>query len=268
MAEQVDLKNNNSFRNYVARDIVRKLDLISYTNQQISFDKRAMFLQEMNQLNDPSQNNVENLYRNYAKSPQKLRKLVLGNIAEQIKLLEKVPGLRNLSDEEVEMLIRTNYRVVATEIYTKAKAVIAANPNLIYNKVSSFSEPSLARKLYINPDENAEPVDFEALYYSIPSDIPENELQVMVELNLGNFINQAQSYRISSDELLSCAEDIVGSFIESFGSLLAIDKIIASKGISAVISTIGKFILKNSGWLTAAVLTGQFSVCLYHANQN
>ncbi len=192
----------------------------------------------------------------------------MGNIVEQIKLLEKIPGLRNLSDQELEMRIKSNYRVVATEFYSKAKASISANPELKYKTIRSFSEPSLARKQYINPEDNSEPIDLEALYYSIPSDIPENELQEIVELNLGDFINQAQSYRISSDELLSCAENIIESLIASYASLATIDKLIAAKGISAAISTLGKFILKNSGWLTAAAITAQFSVCLYHANQN
>ncbi len=62
VAEQIDLKDNNSFRNYVARDIVRKLDLLTYTNQQISFEKRAMFLQDMSTLNAHSQDNVESIY--------------------------------------------------------------------------------------------------------------------------------------------------------------------------------------------------------------
>jgi hypothetical protein len=50
--------------------------------------------------------------------------------------------------------------------------------------------------------------------------------------------------------------------------IVQLSKLIEVEGISAAIKKVGKFIIRNSGWITAAILAADFGVCLYTANQD
>lgn len=268
VAEQIDLQNNSSFRNYVARDIVRKLKLTAYTNNELSSVARSQFMEKLATLKDPDQQAVENVYANFSLGTSKLKTAVLSNLAENLKLLEKIPQLRKLSDSDLEGSLKDNYVKVANEFYNKAKDWVIAHPNTHFNSPISLSVTSQAKRSFINPDAGVDPTDFESIYYSIPTDMSDIDIQDMVNASLGNFRDQVQSNKITTDELLGCGKLVFASIFSSLLDLGNLGKLVEMKGMSKAIEILAKFITRNAGWLGAALLTAEFGICLYHANEN
>jgi hypothetical protein len=85
---------------------------------------------------------------------------------------------------------------------------------------------------------------------------------------LYEFVVENHTDKITFDEVLSCGKEVFLALIGSVTAISQIGKLLEIEGISAGITAIGKFIVRNAGWVTAAIMAADFGICLYHANQS
>ena len=263
---KLDLQNNLSFKGFVARSLVQKMKLVTVTNNGLSLAQRTQLLKDVSSV-ESTQENIQAVYAKYSIGTLPLNTLVLTNIAEELRLLENVPELKSLSEAELQTTLANNYRVVAADLLEKAKVVVKAR--LTATPSTGPGESYLSKKVYdVGSLSMIGDLDFETLYNSIPSSMTDGEISTIVEEGLYDFAVTNQVNGITLEEVLNCAKEAFLYLIGSITGIVQLGKLIEVEGIGAGIKLVSKFIIKNAGWVTAAILAADMGLCLYNAAQN
>lgn len=253
------LEDDASFKHYVANDILNSTRFKLQTASSLNKNLHRELISELNMAkNEVSLSLILNKYNLRLDAFQQYLEY---RIESHIKMRKNFPELNQMQGDSESEIYEKAYKSVANNFLQKVK-LKAENVSVITNKLpvknvinqpnSQIQQQSISNSVLTVSNEA-----------EVMQELELNEDQ-MVELMANIIVDHIQSTDITFGEFFLCLH---AAAIGTFGEIKKIFDAAQAASTAAVIQEMvavgAKWILKNIGWIGAAILIFNFSACLY-----
>lgn len=253
------LEDDANFKHYVANDILNSTRFKLQTASSLNRNSHQILISELN--NVKNEESLSLILNKHNLRFDTFKQYLESRIQSNIEMRKYFPELNKMQGDSESEVYEKAYKSVAENFLSKVKLKaeqVSGSRNklpvdrLINKTYDQIQQKSKSNSLYVASSE-AEMIQ----------ELELNEDQ-MVELMANIIVDHIQSTDITFGEFFLCLH---AAAIGTFGEIKKIFDAAQAASTAAVIQEMvavgAKWILKNIGWIGAAILIFNFSACLY-----
>lgn len=253
------LEDDASFKHYVANDILNSTLFKIRTSSTLGSNKYQSFISELG--NVKSEVALSNVLNKYSLSLSNFQGYLENRIQNNIVIRKNFPQLNEMPGDKESEIYGEAYKNIAVSFLQKVKFKV--DKILVNRKKLPFDKSVNPPYNQIQKNEDLNRTWVANNEAEVMQELDLNEDQ-MVELMANIIVDHVQSADITFGEFYVCLQ---AAAIGSFGEIKKIFDAAQTASAAAVIQEMvavgAKWILKNIGWIGAAILIFNFSSCLY-----
>ena len=253
------LKNSLAFQKYVAGDILSRIQFSMYSAGKLSAANRSQFSTAITTSPEAS---IPGIFNKFGLDYHFFEKQTVLRIARRVQALNANPSLATLPEPEINRLFNEGYQQVAENLMLKVKQKLIRIEK--FDGIQTPKVKQIAKNQVKLPSINTG-MSFENFdYLEINSDDLLTET-IVIDQIIDYISLAAGDGTLTASEVWGCFKEAMGYGAGFMGGIAGWARLTAGHMIQEIVTVVGRWAMKNIGWVGAIIATIDFADCLYEA---
>ena len=258
--EPIVLKNNTDFRQFVAADILSRIQFTHYVSGKLNAGTYAGVKAGMAVATEAT---LPAVFNKYQLDYQFFQQHTVERLSKTINVLHQFPAMAQLPEAEINRLLQIGYQQVADELSLKIEAKLKQHTQPGRGIKPMTASPEAQNKLLtsgINTGMKIKKNNYFTDY--IDEIVPEEELVNQIAAD----IDMIETYgAFTPGEVWKCLKEALGFGAGSIVSFAGWSRLSAGLPLQEIIGVVSRWAIRHAGWIGAAVIVIDFGDCMYNS---